>query len=98
MQCSNTLLIVSYLNLTSDRDLEKRLLAKGLNIPLPPIKLNYGDYITPLEPFYRKIRKLPTEDHELEKVKTEIKRKCIHCLIIIIFGMNLISAKKSSWH
>ena len=79
MQCSNTLLIVSYLNLTSDRDLEKRILAKGLNIPLPPIKLNYGDYITPLEPFYRKIRKLPTEDHELEKVKTEIKKE-VHSL------------------
>ena len=26
-------------------DLEKRLLAKGLNYTLPPIKLNYGDYV-----------------------------------------------------
>ena len=56
-------------------DLEKRLLAKGLNYALPPIKLNYGDYMTPFELFYREIRKLPIEDHELEKVKTEIKKE-----------------------
>ena len=41
---------------------------------MPPIKLNYGDYMTPFELFYREIRKLPIEDHELEKVKTEIKK------------------------
>ena len=76
-------------------DLEKRLLAKGLNYALPPIKLNYGDYMTPFELFYREIWKLPIEDHELEKVKTEIKRKRIRRLITIIFGMSLISAKKS---
>ena len=56
-------------------DLEKRLLAKGLNYALPPIKLNYGDYMTPFELFYREIWKLPIEDHELEKVKTEIKKE-----------------------
>ena len=56
-------------------DLEKRLLAKGLHYTLPPIKLNYGDYMTPFELFYREIRKLPIEDHELEKVKTEIKKE-----------------------
>ena len=51
-------------------DLEKRLLAKGLNYALPPVKLNCGDYMTPFGIFYREIRKLPIEDHELEKVKT----------------------------
>ena len=56
-------------------DLEKRLLAKGLNYALPPTKLNYGDYMALLEPFYREIRKLPIEDHELEKIKTEIKKE-----------------------
>ena len=56
-------------------DLEKRLLAKGLKYALPPIKLNYGDYMTPFELFYREIRKLPIEDHEIEKVKTEIKKE-----------------------
>ena len=56
-------------------DLEKRLLAKGLNYALPPTKLNYGNYMTPFELFYREIRKLTIEDHELEKVKTEIKKE-----------------------
>ena len=56
-------------------DLEKRLLAKGLNYALPPIKLNYGNYMTPFELFYREIRKLSIEDHEQEKVKTEIKKE-----------------------
>ena len=56
-------------------DLEKILLAKGLNYALPPTKLNYGDYMAPLEPFYREIRKLPIEDHELEKIKTEINKE-----------------------
>ena len=56
-------------------DLEKRLLAKGLNYALPPIKLNYGDCMTPFELFYREKRKLPIEDHELKKVKTEIKKE-----------------------
>ena len=36
-------------------DLEKRLLVKGLNYALPPIKLNYGDYMTPFELFYCEI-------------------------------------------
>ena len=31
--------------------------------------------MTQFELFYREIRKLPTEDHELEKVKTEIKKE-----------------------
>ena len=54
-------------------DLENRLLAKELSYALPPIKLNYGDYMTPFELFYREIRKLSIEDHE--KVKTEIKKE-----------------------
>ena len=31
--------------------------------------------MTPFERFYREIRKLPIEDHELEKVKTGIKKE-----------------------
>ena len=42
---------------------------------LPPIKLNYGDYMIPFELFYHEIRKLPIEDHELEKLETEIKKE-----------------------
>ena len=30
-------------------DLEKRQLAKGWNYALPPIKYNYGDYVTPFK-------------------------------------------------
>ena len=56
-------------------DLGERLLAKGLNYALPPIRLNYGDYMRPFELFYREIRKLSIEDHELEKGKTEIKKE-----------------------
>ena len=44
-------------------------------IIVPPIKLNYGDFMTPFELFYREIRKLLIEDHELEKLKTEIKKE-----------------------
>ena len=44
-------------------DLEKRLL-----------ELNLAN-MTPFELFYREIRKLPIEDHELEKLKTEIKKE-----------------------
>ena len=56
-------------------DLEKRPLAKGLIYALPLIKRNYGDYMTPLETCYCEIRKLPIEDHELEKVKTDLKKE-----------------------
>ena len=31
--------------------------------------------MTPFELFYCKIQKVPFEDHELEKVKTEIKKE-----------------------
>ena len=30
-------------------DIEKTVLAKGLNFALPPKKLNYADYLTPYE-------------------------------------------------
>ena len=79
-------------------DLEKRLLAKGLNYALPPIKLNYGDYMTPFELFYREIRKLPIEDHELEKVKTEINREAYSSFDNYNFWNELNTAKKSFWH
>ena len=52
-------------------DLEKRLLTKGLNYPLPPIKLNYGSSMTPFELFYHEIWKLLIEDHELGKHKSD---------------------------
>ena len=54
-------------------NLEKRLLAQGLNYALPPLKLNYDDYVAPFELFYSEIKKLLIEDHELEKLKTGYK-------------------------
>ena len=54
-------------------DLEKIILAQGLNYALPPIKLNYDGHMTPFELFYLEIQKLPIEDHELQKVRKEIK-------------------------
>ena len=39
-------------------DVEKTILAKGLNFALPPKKLNYADYLTPYELLFRDIKKL----------------------------------------
>ena len=58
-------------------ELEKRLLANVLNHAFPTIKLNYGNYMTPFELFYRDMRRLPIEDHVLEKVKTEILKQSL---------------------
>ena len=60
-------------SLYKSSDLEKILLAKGLNYALPHIKLNYGNYMRPFELFYCEIRKRPIEDNELEKVKIDLK-------------------------
>ena len=78
-------------------DLGKRLLAKGLSYALPPIKLNYGDYMTPFELFYREIRKLPIEDHELEKVKTEIKKEAYSSFDNYNFWNELNISKEEFW-
>ena len=43
--------------------------------------------MTACELFYREIQKLPIEDHEPEKAKTQI-RKRIRRLITIIFRMS----------
>ena len=39
-------------------DTEKSLLVRGLRFSLPPKKLNYADYLTNFELFYRSIRNL----------------------------------------
>ena len=56
-------------------DIEKKVLARGLNFALPPVKLNYGDYLTPLEFLFRDVAKLPVSDNILEGLKVEIKRE-----------------------
>ena len=57
-------------------DIEKTVLAKGLNFALPPKKLNYTDYLTPYELLFRDIKKLSVDDNILERVKIDMKKIC----------------------
>ena len=55
-------------------DTEKSLLVRGLRFSLPPKKLNYADYLTNLELFYRSIQNLDVLlNGGLDLVKTKIK-------------------------
>ena len=56
-------------------DIEKKVLVRGLNFTLPPVKLNYGDYLTPFELLFRDVATLPVSDNILEWLKVEIKRE-----------------------
>ena len=64
-------------NYTSHKlsDVEKKALVRGLNFALPPVKLNYGDYLTPFKLLFRDVAKLPVSDNILERLKVEIKRE-----------------------
>ena len=54
--------------------MEKSLLVRGLRFSLPPKKLNYADYLTNFELFYRSIRNLDVlSNGDLDFVKTKIK-------------------------
>ena len=55
-------------------DVEKTILAKGLNFALPPKKLNYADYLTPYELLFRDIKKLSVNDSILERLKVDMKK------------------------
>ena len=58
-------------------DIEKTVLAKGLNFALPPKKLNYADYLTPYELLFRDIKELSVDDSILERVKVDMKKICL---------------------
>ena len=58
-------------------DIEKTVLAKGLNFALPPKKLNYADYLTPYELLFRDIKELSVNDSILERVKVDMKKICL---------------------
>ena len=58
-------------------DIEKTILAKGLNFALPPKKLNYADYLTPYELLFRDIKELSVDDSILERVKVDMKKICL---------------------
>ena len=57
-------------------DVEKTVLAKGLNFSLMPKKLKYGDYVTPYELLFRDCKELSVDDSSLEIVKVEMKKIC----------------------
>ena len=57
-------------------DIEKTVLAKGLNFALPPKKLNYADYLTPYELLLRDVKELSVDDNILERVKMDVKKIC----------------------
>ena len=56
-------------------DIKKKVLVRDLNFALPPVKLNYGDYLTPFELLFRDVAKLPVSDNILEYLKVEVKRE-----------------------
>ena len=59
-------------------DIEKKLLAKGLNFCLPPKQLKYADYLVHFELFYRDIRNLEILSNEdLDFVKTKTKETAL---------------------
>ena len=59
-------------------DIEKKLLAKGLNFCLPPKQLKYADYLVHFELFYRDICNLEILSNEdLDFVKTKTKETAL---------------------
>ena len=67
-------------NLTSS---EKTLLTKGLNLSIPPKKLNYGDFLMPFELLYKQMIRSLHADHtqdELDPVGASIKDAAYQCL------------------
>lgn len=54
-------------------DLQKSVLAKGLNFALPPRELKYCDYLLPFELLHRDISRLPVSHGEHLAVKARLK-------------------------
>ena len=69
-------------------DIEKTVLAKGLNFALPPKTLNYADYLTPYELVLRDTKKLSVDDSILERIKIDMKK-------ILSLKMKTLSLKMS---
>ena len=57
-------------------DIEKTVLAQGLNFTLSPKKLNCVDYLTPYEVLFRYTKELSVDDSILEIVKVDMKKIC----------------------
>ena len=63
----------------SDRlisDKEKEILSKGLNIAIPPTKLNFCSFLTPFEKFYNQLKQEPVNIHSgffPDSIKVKLK-------------------------
>ena len=55
-------------------DVEKSLLAKGLNLALPPKILNRADYLPPFEMVYRDIKIMDVPSSVLDIIKVALKK------------------------
>ena len=55
-------------------DVEKALLAKGLNFALPPQKLNFVDYATPFEFLFREVKGCDISQYKLDILKVDLKK------------------------
>ena len=78
-------------------DIEKKLLVRGLNFALPPVKLKYGEYLTPFELLFWDVAKLPVLDNILERLKVEIKGEAFSSYDNYSFWDDLTSVKKNMW-
>ena len=58
-------------------DIEKTVLAKGLNFALLPKELNYADHLTGYELLSREIKEFSVDDSIRERVKVEMKKICL---------------------
>ena len=58
---------------------EKSLLCKGLNFAIPPDKLEYSDYLLPLELLYRDIKDLDLPKEKTNFLKAKIKDCALSC-------------------
>ena len=55
-------------------DVEKSLLAKGLNFALPPKKLDFADYVTPFELLYKDVKDCDISRQNLDLLKVNMKK------------------------
>ena len=59
-------------------DVEKSLLAKGLNFSIPPKKLNFADYMCPFENLYKNVKNCDASRQNLDILKIDMKKDCVH--------------------
>ena len=56
-------------------DIEKSLLAKGLNFSIPPKQLNFADYLTPFETLFKDVKNSKTVSQQnLSLLKLDLKK------------------------